>query len=90
MSTMREYFDDKKARDKERKKLNLQQNLEFLNSTNVEYEVYNHGNQLNLRFGRETVAFYPSTNKWVWRSKTHYGDAKALWDWIGKQEEETL
>jgi hypothetical protein len=72
---------------KERKEGNMIKNLEYLNSVNANYEVFNGGYQLNFYCSFGTVAFYPSTNKWVVNGKVYYGTAKNLIGWIKNREE---
>ena len=70
------------------KELNYQKNVEFFADMNIDYTPYNNDRQFNLKFlDGETVAFYPTTNKWVHRGKSYKGDAEKLWDWIGEMEE---
>jgi hypothetical protein len=73
---------------KTKKRLNLNKNTVFMEEMNIEYVSMNGGTQFNLVIadGR-TVAFYPTTNKWVCDGKTYYGDAEKMWDWVGMSEE---
>ena len=70
------------------KRSNLKCNLDYLNAQEIDYEVHNEGYQLNIkRLTGGVVAFYPSTNNWVFdtvegKKKVYYGNAKALIEWI--------
>lgn len=72
----------------EHKQASMKRNLDYLSVNEIEYEVHNKGYQLNFkRLGGGVVAFYPSTNKWVFRTLegkmvVQYGDAKALVEWM--------
>jgi hypothetical protein len=85
MGDMYRAFDEAK---KDRKQDRMKRNLDWLNENEIEYEVHNKGYQLNfLTQTKRVVAFYPSTNKWVFRTTegkvvTQHGDAKALVEWI--------
>ena len=71
----------------DRKAANMKANLGYLNSINADYEVYNHGYQLNFKMNKEIVAFYPSTNKWVLNNKIFFGTAKHFINWMKKKED---
>ena len=86
MGDMGDIFRDMKKAKVEHKAKNIKMNLDYLNSLNIDYEVYNHGYQLNFETSFGIVAFYPSTNKWVFNTKTHYGTAKNLIGWIKNRE----
>ena len=69
MGDMGEVFRDMKAAKAERKATSLKENLDILNELNLDYEVHNHGYQLNFTTSFGIVAFYPSTNRLLnrWR-----------------------
>jgi hypothetical protein len=68
--------------------LNFRKNLAFMVETNIDYVPMNNQTQFNLVLKNgETVAFYPSTNKWVHNSKVYYGNAEKMWDWVGMMDE---
>jgi hypothetical protein len=78
MGDMREVFKDMQEAKKERKAANLKKNMDYLNSTSLDYKVFNQGRQLNFEYRDGVVAFYPTTNKWVFKGKTYHGDAREL------------
>ena len=84
MGDMGDIFRDMSAYNKLRKSKNLKSNMDFLNEGEYDYEVYNHGYQLNFEIEQGSVSFYPSTNKWVLKQKVYYGDAQSLIKWLEK------
>ena len=65
---------------------NLKRNLDYLNSIDSDYDVFNNGYQLNFVIDDgSTIAFYPSTNRWVYDTETYYGGAKKLIKWMIKR-----
>jgi hypothetical protein len=82
MGDMGEVFREMRTDIKEKKSMNLKNNLDFLNSMEYDYEVHNHGYQLNFKTKQGSVSFYPSANKWVLKQKVYYGDALALIEWL--------
>lgn len=82
MGDMGEYFRDLKEHNKDHKENNLESNMKYLNDIEADYEVHNKGYQLNFETHLGTIAFYPSTNKWVLNSKTYYGNAQNLVNWV--------
>jgi hypothetical protein len=69
------------------KQQNLDANIYILNFNEIKYIELNNGLQFNIKFknDKETVAFYPTTNKWVHRSKVYYGDADKIIEWLEEQ-----
>lgn len=49
----------------EYKQRNLENNQSFLKERNIDYAIHNNGYQYNFDTEIGIVAFYPSTNKWV-------------------------
>ena len=86
MGDMGDMYRDMKAAKIDRKAANMKANLEYLNSINADYEVHNHGYQLNFDLKWATVSFYPSTNKWVLNGKTFFGTAEHFIGWMKKRE----
>ena len=85
MGDMGDYFREYREMDQLRKDTNMKRNLDYLNFIEADYEVYNHGYQLNFKTPLGVIAFYPSTNKWVLKGKTYFGTAKNLVNWITNQ-----
>jgi hypothetical protein len=75
---------------KDRRASNIQRNMNYLNSIEADYEVYNNGYQLNFKTFLGIISFYPSTNKWVVKGKTYYGTAKDLVNWVYNRTKEAL
>ena len=82
MGDMGDDFRAMKEMAKDRKAGNMMKNLTYLNQIGADYEVHNNGYQLNFNTSLGIIAFYPSTNKWVFDGKTHYGTAKDLANWV--------
>ena len=88
MGDMAEDFRFMNEQKKKRKSHNLTKNLEYLNEISADYEVFNYGYQLNFKTSFGTVAFYPSTNRWVFEDKVTYGTAQSFVNWIKNKEKD--
>ena len=86
MGDMGDIFREMRIHKAEHKAKNMEMNLGYLNDNNIDYEVHNHGYQLNFETSFGIVAFYPSTNRWVFNTKTFYGTAENLIGWIKNKE----
>jgi hypothetical protein len=87
MGDMREVFKDMQEAKKERKASNLKKNMDYLNATSLDYKVFNQGRQLNFEYRDGVVAFYPTTNKLVFKGKTYHGDARELVRFLKERSE---
>jgi len=84
MGDMGDDFRFLKEMAKDERESRLESNMRYLNKIEADYEVYNAGYQLNFKVSFGTIAFYPSTNRWVLNGKTHYGNAEDLVNWVFK------
>lgn len=71
------------------KVINKDNNLKYLKTTNLQYTVLNDGNQINIVTSVGIIAFYPTTNKWVYNNKAYNGIVKDLVTFIDKITELT-
>ena len=89
MGDMGDDFRAWREHKQKRKGISLQKNMDFLNSIEADYEVFNNGYQLNFILADgNTVSFYPSTNKWVLLGKSFFGTAENFMNWMKKQNKE--
>jgi hypothetical protein len=53
----------------------------------IPHTSHNDGIQINIKMENETVAFYPTTDKFVWRSQTFAGGVEMLHEFASKFRE---
>ncbi len=81
MGDMGDTFRQMKKDNQARRENQMAYNMEVLNKSDIDYDVHNKGIQINIK----KVAFYPSTNKWVFGGKTYHGNAHSFLDWLKKK-----
>lgn len=86
MGDMAEVFRMMKESTDRKKVRSLTDNMNFLNKNKCDYEVYNNGYQLNFNTKLGIISFYPSTNRWVLKGKTYYGNASGFIKWLEREE----
>lgn len=78
MGDMGDTFREMRKDGQARRENQLAYNMEILDRSKISYDVFNKGIQINIK----KVAFYPSTNKWVFGGKTYHGNAFSFLGWL--------
>lgn len=81
MGDMGEMFKSWNEIKKQQKQERYDKNMVIIQQCELKYRVDQNGTVL-FKTLKGTVCFYPSTNKFMLKSKVHYGDAKSVLGFI--------